>query len=318
MELTPNFSSLWFAMAAVAGGMVCLMAGGEFLVSGATRLAGRFGMSPLLIGLTVVAFGTSMPELFVSLTASLQNHADLMVGNVVGSNIANIGLVLGLSALLVPLPVVFANVKRELWLVIIISLMVLGLGFWGRFPRVPGIIMLMGLIYCTYFSYREASRNKENNQDQEGQKNDPMTKLFAFIIGGFILLAYGSNLFISGAIDVAVHIGISELVIGLTLAAVGTSLPELSSSISAARRGHPDLLLGNILGSNLFNLMMVMGTAAVISPFSFSPAVSWRDLPIMAAFAIVLVPIVKYRQTIMRRHGFFLLLTYVIYLYFLA
>ncbi len=319
MEYSPHFSSLWLALLAVAGGMICLVAGGECLVSGATRLAKRFGMSPLLIGLTVVAFGTSMPELFVSLAASLQNHADLMVGNVVGSNIANIGLVLSLSALMVPIPVTYGDIKRELWLVIGISFVTLGLGFLGQFPRIAGILFVTGLLFFTYYSYHEASRNKKiNNENQPAAIQSSLAPLIGMIIGGFVLLAYGSDLFIKGAVDVALHVGISELVIGLTLAAVGTSLPELASSISAARRGHAALLLGNILGSNLFNLMMVMGTAATVSPVSFTSAVSHRDLPIMVGFVLVLVPIVKFRQTILRRHGFFLLSAYAIYMFLLV
>ena len=319
MEYSSNFSNNWLAFLAVGGGMTLLVGGGELLVEGATRLAKRLGMSATLIGLTVVAFGTSMPELFVSLAATLGNHADLMVGNVVGSNIANIGLVLAISAIVAPIIIPFKSIGRELYLVLLVSLCVLGVGLVGTFLRAFGIIFITGLIAFTYLSYREANQAKKiNGSTSPATPANALSKTIPFIVGGFLFLAFGSNLFIQGAVDLALYFGVSELVIGLTMAAVGTSLPELASSVSAARRGEAGLLVGNILGSNLFNLMLVMGATATIKPFAFPESVASRDLPIMLGFALVLWPILKFRQKILRRHGIFLLSAYTLYLWLLA
>jgi len=318
MEQLVSTPGTWSAFLAVAGGMGLLFGGGEVLVAGSTRLAVRLGMNALLIGLTVVAFGTSMPELFVSLAASLQNHPDLMVGNVVGSNIANIGLVLALAALVAPISISFAEIRRELYLVLLTSLLVLAIGLQGSFSRFWGLFFVAGLLFFTYYSFREANQAKKNNGPAVPQATSSLPKILAMITAGLVALAFGSNLFIHGAVVLARHFGVSELVIGLTMAAIGTSLPELASSIAAARRGEAALLTGNILGSNLFNLMLVMGSTAAITPFVFAATVRYRDLPIMLGFALALLPILKFRQQIQRRHGILLLGAYALYLWLLA
>ena len=172
MEITPNFSSIWLSLLALAGGLSLLVAGGETLISGAVKLAGRMGMSSLLIGLTVVAFGTSMPELFVSLNATLQNHPDIMIGNVIGSNIANIGLVLAISALLFPLNVHFSRIATELYLVLIASFLLVGITWIGTFYRVFGILFVMGIIAFTFFSYRREIHKNKNNGTRNKAPSD--------------------------------------------------------------------------------------------------------------------------------------------------
>ena len=287
----------------VIAGLIMLVGGGEVLVSGATRLAKRLGMSTLVIGLTIVAFGTSVPELFVSLSASFHGHPDIMIGNIVGSNIANIGLILGISAMLQRLDMSLQEVRTELLLVISGSVILIICSSLGFFPRPVGFIFIITLISYTYFAFRR----HHNNNAQETIKV-PETTVARFlpvllIAVGLILLNFGSEIFIKGAADIARHYGISELVIGLTLAAIGTSLPELASSMSALRRNESGLLIGNVIGSNMFNLFMVMGLTSIIFPFSLSKDLLHRDLPVMIAFTLALVAILGHTKGTNKWHG---------------
>lgn len=312
------FSSIFLAVSAVIGGLVLLVGGGETLVSGATRLAGRLGMSPLVIGLTIVAFGTSVPELFVSLTASLQGYPDIMIGNVVGSNIANIGLILGICGLVVPLTLTLKEVWTELLLVVGGSVMLMLATAYGHFPRALGLFFILTLFSYTFITYRNNIGRKENVTENKDGKSVPCPSLrpaLTLIFIGLLLLAGGSNLFINGAVDLARYFGVSELVIGLTMAAIGTSLPELASSISALRRNEPGLLIGNVIGSNMFNLFMVLGLTGLVKPFSLSPDLLQRDLPIMLAFTIILIPILHRHDGTNRWHGMLFLGSYLAYCY---
>jgi cation:H+ antiporter len=326
MDGQPNFSSLFLAYLAVGGGLVMLTGGGELLVAGATRLARRLGLSPLLIGLTVVAFGTSLPELFVALLATVQGHPDIMIGNVVGSNIANVGLILGISALLAPLPVRLRAIATELWLVLGGGLTVTLIAWHGTFQRWQGVVFVLLILLYTVESYRRAIQTDPSRQESRpGQEQDPQVNSFLFsgwfilisLAAGFGLLAVGSAYFIDGAVDVARHYGVSELVIGLTLAALGTSLPELASCLAAARQRQGDLLLGNVVGSNLFNLLMVMGCAGAVQPFVMSGQTIGRDLPVMIAFSAVLIPLLAWRHGLQRLHGLLFLVAYGVYVYML-
>jgi len=298
--------------AAVAGGLLFLVTGGEMLVAGAVRLARRSGMSHLMIGLTIVAFGTSIPELFVSLTASLQGYPDIMIGNVVGSNIANIGLIFGLSALFIRLRLTLRAVWIELLLVITGSVLLMFCSAYGRFPRSLGIVFVLILVGYTFLSYQKGTNSKDSNMEDtpEPTVHLPLFVIYLLIIGGLALLAGGSDIFITGAANVARYFGVSELVIGLTLAAVGTSLPELASSLSAIRRKEPEMLIGNIIGSNMFNLFMVLGLTAVIKPFALSPHLLQRDLPVMLGFTLILVAVLKQTRGGGRRHGLLFLAAY--------
>ncbi|NOQ45992.1 MAG: calcium/sodium antiporter [Desulfobulbaceae bacterium] len=302
------------AFLAVAGGLVMLVGGGESLVSGATKLARWLGMSPLIIGLTVVAFGTSVPELFVSLTASLQGHPDIMIGNVVGSNIANIGLILGCSALLTPLVLRMQEVWIELLLVIAGSVFLMLSAAYGHFSRPVGLIFVITLVSYTFFTCRNSIRkNSKKNSDSDKKKSQPILFMVILILTGLLLLSGGSTLFIRGAVDIARFFGISELVIGLTLAAIGTSLPELAASMAALRRKESGLLIGNVIGSNMFNLFMVLGLTGLIKPFALSPNLLQRDLPVMLAFTLVLVPILHRSHGTKRWHGLLFLGSYCLY-----
>ena len=289
----------------VAAGLIMLFGGGEILVSGATRLARRLGMTTLMIGLTVVAFGTSVPELFVSLSASLKGYPDIMIGNIVGSNIANIGLILGISAMIRHLEMTLEEVWTELIIVVGGSIILMICSSLGKFPRPVGLIFILTLISYTYFALQNQRNNSHKSKEngQETDRNGPLALPLVLITGGLILLNFGADTFIKGAADVARHFGISELVIGLTLAAIGTSLPELASCISALRRNESGLLIGNVIGSNMFNLFMVMGLTGSIMPFSLSNTLLLRDLPVMIAFTLALVAILRHSNGTDRWHG---------------
>ena len=319
MNIDPNFPNLFISLLALAAGLTMLFAGGEGLVSGASKFALRHGMRPMVVGLTIVAFGTSMPELFVSLNASFHGHADIMIGNVVGSNIANIGLVLALSALLMALPVNFEKIRKEIFLMVGVSMLVAGIAYLGYFQRIFGLVFVGGLICYTVNACRtKNSRDVDNDLGAEPVEQDSNLKIIGLQIGGLLLLALGSDLFIDGAVDVAVFFGLSELVVGLTVAAVGTSLPELASSLAAVRHRQSDILVGNIIGSNMFNLMMVMGGTAMIRPFALEGSLLSRDLPVMIAFSAVLIPVLYFRQRLDRYVGGLLLLGYCAYIYFVV
>lgn len=303
--------SILYSFTVLVTGLLMLVGGGESLVGGATRLARRFGMSPLAIGLTVVAFGTSVPELFVSINASLQGHPDIMIGNVVGSNIANVGLILGCCALLAPLHLRLHEVRLELLLVTIGSLILMACSLYGSFPRLIGLVFILVLISFTAFIYIKSKNKLENDNGNDTDTSlRSLLVLLLLIICGLILLSFGSTLFIDGAINVARHFGVSELVIGLTLAAVGTSLPELASSIAALRQKTTSLLIGNVIGSNMFNLFMVLGLTGLLKPFRLEADLLVRDLPVMLAFTLILIPILAREGATKKWHGLVLLTAY--------
>ncbi len=319
MIADPNFTSLWLSITALTAGLVMLFIGGELLVSSASKLAGKLGMSPLLIGLTVVAFGTSMPEMFVSVNAVLSQHVKIMFGNVVGSNIANVGLVLGICAMLSPLPINFQRLSREFYLVIATSIVLIFTSFYGYFPRFLGVLFVCALLFYTFYT---CSLEKKNRQNSTSNSEIPKTlQQYPYILiallclSGVVLMWFGSDYFIKGAVDIALKIGISELVIGLTLAAVGTSLPELASSLSAIRKKECDILLGNILGSNLINLLFVLGGTAIIKPFYTPENAMSRDLPVMTAFSFILIPIALKHKKISRLSGSLLFGAYLLYIF---
>jgi len=321
MNFEANYSSLLISWLALTGGLVLLTGGGEFLVSGAAKLAKRLGMSSLLIGLTVVAFGTSMPELFVGLLALFQGHPDILTGNIIGSNIANIGLILGLCALITPLPVRFKSISLELYIVLSASILTFFAAWHGTFPRFLGLIFFASLIFYTVQSFRLAAKKNKTLREKypapAEEERHPLPGIIAITVIGLACLPIGSNFFIRGAVDVARHFGVSELVIGLTLAAVGTSLPELASCLAAIRQRQTEILAGNIIGSNLFNLLMVLGFCGLLAPYPMSANLFIRDIPIMFSFSAVLLPLLAVQQGLKRQHGFMLLVAYLGYLYIL-
>lgn len=316
-------------LAYLVGGLILLVVGAEALVRGASRLAARFGISPLIIGLTVVAFGTSAPETAVSIQASLNGSGDIAVGNVIGSNIANILLILGLSALVAPLVVSRQLVRLDVPVMIGAGLLTFGLAWNGRVSQLDGFILLALLLVYTAFLVVVSKREKNRQQDEFANEfgADENTKkplgwvfqLFLVVLGLGLLIA-GSNLLIEGAVALARALGLSELVIGLTVIAVGTSMPELATSVMAVYRGERDIAVGNIVGSCIFNLLLVLGAGAAISSdgLSISPNALAFDLPVMLAVFVACLPIFFSGYRINRWEGLLFFGYYIAYTLYLV
>ncbi|CAE6942303.1 Putative antiporter CaxA [Pseudomonas marincola] len=309
-------------------GLVLLVGGAEVLVRGAAKLAAQFGIPPLVIGLTVVAFGTSAPETAVSVQAAMNGSGDLAIGNVVGSNIANVLLVLGATALIAPLIVSRQLIRMDVPLMIGASLLTFGLAWDGQLSKIDGAILFTGIVAYTFFLIR-SNRNSLDEPDDEFAAefglNEP-AKPYAWLINlilivvGLVLLVGGSHFLVEGAVTLARALGLSELVIGLTVIAIGTSLPELATSILAAFKGERDIAVGNIVGSNLFNLLSVLGLAALVSPspISVSPNALAFDFPVMIAVAVACLPIFFTGYRINRWEGLLFLAYYGAYTLYLV
>jgi cation:H+ antiporter len=307
------------AFGLLIGGLVLLVFGAEWLVRGASQLAARAGISPLAIGLTVVAYGTSTPELAVSVNAALSGQADIAVGNVVGSNICNVLLILGVSALAAPLIVSSQLVRLDVPLMIAVSLGTIGLALDGRISRLDGLILLVVAIGYTVLQLVLARRESSIDADAAPPSGSVVASIL-YIVVGLGLLMLGASWMVSSAVTIAKWWGVSELVIGLTVVAVGTSLPELMTSVVASLRGQRDIAVGNIVGSNIFNLTAVLGASAAISPMGVAVAAETLrfDLPVMTAVAVICLPIFFTGSTVARWEGALLLAYYVAYVTYLV
>lgn len=305
-------------------GLIALLVGAEGLVRGASRLAARVGISPLVIGLTVVALGTSSPEIAVSVGASLKDQGDIALGNVIGSNIFNVLFILGLSALITPLIVQQQLVRLDVPLMIIVSGAVWLLAQNGRLGMIEGVLLLSTAVAYTLFLIRQSRREtnaavQSEYQEEFGEKADEKSggwiKNVAFILVGLALLVAGAGWLVEGAVNLARAFGVSELMIGLTVIAAGTSLPEVATSVLAAVRGERDIAVGNVVGSNLFNLMAVLGIAAIVSPQGIEVRESVRDfdLPVMFAVALACLPIFFTGHRIGRWEGALFFAYYILY-----
>jgi cation:H+ antiporter len=306
-------------------GFVLLIGGAEFLVRGASRLAVAVGISPLVVGLTVVAYGTSTPELAVTVQSALAGQADIAVGNVVGSNISNILLVLGLAAMIGVLAVAPQLIRLDIPLMIFVSLLVLMMGLDGQISRLDGVILTMCALGYTFFVVNK-SRQEIKAVELEyieaagvkpGEVMGPIqvARQLGLILIGLTLLVVGSNWLINGAVAVAELLGVSKLVIGLTIVAVGTSLPEIATSIIASFRGEKDIAVGNVVGSNIFNILFVLGVTAVIAPagVAISSAALRFDVPIMILVAMACLPIFLTKYTVERWEGALFFGYYIVY-----
>lgn len=309
-------------------GLVLLVAGAEVLVRGAAKLAAQFGIPPLVIGLTVVAFGTSAPETAVSVQSALNGSGDLAIGNVVGSNIANVLLILGMTALIAPLIVSRQLIRLDVPIMIGASLLTFGLAWDGELSRLDGALLFAGVLAYTGFLIYSARKDKgaQNDEFAEEFGLDEPAKPYAWainlglIIAGLVLLVGGSNLLVEGAVQLARALGLSELVIGLTVVAVGTSLPELATSILAAVKGERDIAVGNIVGSNIFNLLCVLGLASLVSPKAIPVAANALafDFPVMIAVAVACLPIFFAGYRINRWEGALFVAYYAAYTLYLV
>jgi cation:H+ antiporter len=308
-------------------GLVILIIGAEVLVRGASRLAAALGITPLVIGLTVVAFGTSSPEMAVSVMSGISGQADVALGNVVGSNIFNVLFILGLSALITPLLVSQQLVRLDVPLMIVVSILLLLLGMDGRISRLNGVLLFVGIVIYTAFLIRQSRREKpevvkEYSQEFATQPSAPShwPLNLGMILLGLFLLVLGSRWLVNGAVAIAQHFGISELIIGLTIIAAGTSLPEVATSVIAGLRGERDIAVGNVVGSNIFNILAVLGLAAAVTPggIPVAQAVLRFDLPVMIAVAVSCLPIFFTGNIIARWEGALFLGYYCAYTLYLV
>lgn len=312
-------------------GAVLLIVGAEWLVRGSSRLAVAVGLSPLVIGLTVVAFGTSAPELAVSVRAAWGGNPDIAFGNVVGSNICNVLLLLGFSALIAPLVVAQQLVRLDVPIMIGVSLVLYGLALDGHIGRWDGLLLFGGMLVYTTFAVIKGRQEQqaavtEEYQQAFGGGGAPrpsgaaaMMRSLALIIIGLGMLVLGAHWLVDGAVRVAQWLGVSELIIGLSIVAVGTSLPEIATSIIATLRGERDIAVGNVVGSNLFNILAVLGLASVVSPDGVAVAAAALrfDLPVMIGAAIACLPIFFTGNRIARWEGALFFAYYLAYLTYL-
>ncbi len=290
-----------------------LFYGADFIVKGGSQLASRFGLSPIVIGLTVVAFGTSLPELVVSIVAAIEGSSPIAIGNVVGSNIANVGLVLGLSSLIFPLKINLIQIKRDLIIYIFVCAIFSLFCMNGTITREEGLILFLSVIMYTWYSfYNPTISDNKNIIDENPSK---LWMLYLFIFSGIALLSFGANLFIKGAIDIARYFGISEIVIGMSIVALGTSLPELATSVIASFRKEHGISIGNIIGSNLFNLLSVIGIVSLLSPIESPKEILFFEIPYMVIYGLILFPIAWMKQPIHRLTSISLLVGYVFFIY---
>lgn len=298
-------------------GLLFLYLGSEALVRGSSNLALRFGIPPLIVGLTIVAFGTSAPELVVSISAALKNSSGVAVGNVVGSNIFNIAAILGFTALIRPPSVHLDFVRREIPILIVVSTAAAGLIAFGHVSRVSGIALIIGLFVYTISSIRRA-RNEKIVEAMHADKQPSLATwiCLTLVALGLGFLIWGSQLFVAGAVTMARSLGVSEATIGLTIVAAGTSLPELATSVVAAFKRESDIAIGNIIGSNLFNILCILGVTATIRPIQVVD-IGVVDLSFMLGLSMLLLPFAFTQRTISRLEGLVFLVLYGSYLYIL-
>ncbi len=305
----------------VALGLFILVGAGDLLVKGAVNLALRMGIPALIVSLTIVAFGTSAPELLISIKAVLEDAPGIALGNVVGSNIANVLLVLGVPALLVGLGTADCNSKRSYMQMLAATVLFIGICFIGPITWIHGAVLLAGLAYMLWDAMAEARAHKREQAaldlEEELEGVDPdmsWAKIGLFLLMGLIGLPLGADLLVDSAVSIATDFGVSETVIGLTLVAFGTSLPELAAVVAAAYRGHSDVALGNVIGSNMFNLLAIIGVASFFGDMAVPRDLLSFDLWIMGASVLVLIPFVYFRRNITRVWGGVFTGLYLVYL----
>jgi len=310
----------------VTAGLVLLIWGADRFVYGAAASARNMGIAPLLIGLTVVAFATSAPEILVSVVASMQGQPGLAFGNAIGSNIVNIGLVLGLTAVIRPIPLESATLRREMPALLAVSLLTVSLFLDTRLSRPDGIVMLTGLAIVMIWFVRLGIRSAANDpikMDYEAEIPDDVSnkRAILWLVVGLATLLIGAEWLVDGATSVATSIGVSDVVIGITIVAFGTSVPELAVSLVSALRGEYGLAIGNIVGSNIFNLLAVIGVAAAIHPSTVAPSVLSLHIFVMVAFTLVLFAMTydyDGKAMLSRLEGVALLAAYSAYLYYVV
>lgn len=303
----------------IVGGFLVLSAAAEGLVHGAASVARRLGFSPLVIGLTVVSIGTSLPELVVGVDAALSGTGDIALGNVVGSNIANIALILGVAALVKPLSVQTQVVRVDAPILVGVSGLFVLLLLDGTLGRLDGALLVAGIVAYVWYNLRTAGEAPADVQDEFEEDLPPPHSLWVdlgLIVLGIGGLVGGAHLLVEGAVAIAQGLGVGAIVIGLTIVAVGTSLPELATSVAAARRGSGDIAVGNAVGSSIFNILGILGVTVLIQPLS-TATLGWVDVGVMFGTALLIIPLFRTDWTLSRLEGAVLVTCYVAYLAFL-
>ncbi len=308
--------------------------GAEWLVKGSSKLSRDLGIRPIVIGLTVVAFGTSSPELAVSLTASIKGSNDIAIGNIIGSNIANIGLILGISAIVLPLQVEKVIMRRELPLMIGISAALYFMAIDRKIGLIDGILLFTGIIcfigyqiYSTFNSKKESKNSMAGNPvsktdmlestEEEGQARRHLLSNIVYIVIGLACLLIGSHVLVKSAIFIAGSFGISEMVIGMTVVAFGTSVPEMATSVVSVLKKEADICVGNVIGSNIFNILMVLGSVALVRPLNVERGTLLFEFPIMFLFSLALIPMIRGRLMVNRLAGIVLVSGYLAFIFLL-
>lgn len=313
-------------------GLVLILTGANFLTDGASAVAKKFGLTDLVIGLTVVAFGTSAPELVISITASADGNPELAVGNVIGSNIFNILAIIGITAMVRPIAIKKSVMTIEIPMVLLSSVIILILGSSvvldhtqaNIISRVEGLLLLIFFLLFMRYTFATARNTPDAGSDPQAAdtnklKNIKMWQAIVFIIGGLAALIWGGNKFVQGASAIASGLGVSEAVIGLTIVAIGTSLPELATSIVAALKNEPGLAIGNVIGSNIFNIFMVLGTAAVVKPLPFGN-INYVDLWVLTGASLMFMIFGWFfkKRIITRAEGTIMAICYILYMSWLV
>ncbi|MEA3392379.1 MAG: calcium/sodium antiporter [Candidatus Marinimicrobia bacterium] len=303
--------SLTYSILILIAGTVLLYFGAHFLVKGSANIARILGVKPLIVGLTIVAFGTSMPEFTVSMFGVLKGVSDLSVGNIIGSNVANIGLILGVAGLIAPITLKYHHIRQQLLILLIGSLFFCIMAFDG-ISRWEGILFLV--IIAAYVIYLIRSSREDEVKDELPKADNSIVRNILYTVGGIIGLVFASRAIIEGATDIAVYFGISHMVIGMTIVALGTSLPELAASIMAQVKHESDISIGNVIGSNMFNMFFVGGGAATVRGLDINVSIFTFEVPYMLLFTFLLFPIIFFSKGIKRSHAFVLLSLYILFI----
>lgn len=300
-------------------GLLLLYFGAEYMVSGSSRFALSFGIRPMIIGMTIVALATSMPEMMVSLTAVLKGTSDIAAGNIIGSNVANIGLILGAAALLAPMKVAHNTLKKDIPIMLAASVILFLFVLDGQLGFVDGLILVVGLVafilYCVFWGRSDSKGEPAPDEVVEEEKHHRGRDITLILIG-IIGLGVGAELMVRSAITIARGFGLSDIVIGMTVVALGTSLPELAASMMGAWKGEMDLSVGNVIGSNIFNLLFVLGICSMIRPIPIDAATLRFELPVMLLFSFALLPLIGRRMKLARTEGGLLLVGYLTFVGF--
>lgn len=309
---------MWVDVLLLVGGGLGVWIGAEGMVRGAVKLAAYLGVPSLIIGLTVVAFGTSAPELVVSSIAAARGHSAIALGNVLGSNIINVALVLGLSAVVAPIAVSAEVLRRDIPVVVVVTFVVVAMIFFGdQVGRIDALILLLIFVGHAIFSYKLAVREQQRRTTAPGWEQPALKPIhIAFLIGGTLVLAAGAEGMVRGAAAIAESVGVSKRIIGVTIVAFGTSVPELAASVVAAKQKESDLAIGNVVGSNLYNMTLILGTASMISPIPSEIVWPATDIIFFVVTVLMLIPLIRMGWRLGRIDGAILLGTYALAIVF--